>query len=586
MRRLDGEHEQMAAALHDGLEDTATTAETLQPAGCPEPVITAVHAPNKHPGEPLEQAMAQAAATQIGSRCSTRPPRSLYAASTRAASNSSITPPPQPLGPPMGADRINDGTDANTEAVEEEPAADRRPPPPPDRPGTDGYPSRADSRNGAAAANESTPVTDEAREEKPDTAQASQETSREQDLTAGEDRSKTPGTSGESSSKDDGVSDQRYETGRGEADTGGTPEREQRPEEPGGREQRLDGQAAPHDSTATAGTDKQPVSPSVAQRIEEKGTVEKSAAEASESANEADTSGVGVGDRPNSAPREAKDALADTQQPPHDSPDAPGDAAGDDTRKPAHPADDIAEVATKTAEIQGQPGSADKPQPDPPDQDSPGADARPDGKQDTDQASNDSTRIMDYSEGTPEAGKTTANTDDAYSDGTETPIRRIEPLDEAHLRAADDSPGEPTSTADEKQGPGSELSVEDEPSSEGAEAAWITGGPDIAGDLPTGAELVKMENDKQSRAERARRKIYESGDEVLDDVGKVVNRVDQIFERPPTGHPETRTGPEVIPAPHEGISAGDAATALIAAGVVVGEIFRRGREKLKQRKGV
>ncbi|MFB9834959.1 hypothetical protein [Actinoallomurus acaciae] len=233
----------------------------------------------------------------------------------------------------MGVDHTDGGSDASIEAVEEEPAADRRPPPPPDRPGTDGYPSRADSRNGAAAANEGTPTTDEVREEEPDTEES------------------------------------------GDA---------------GGREQRLDGRAAPHDSTATAGTDE----------------------------------------------------------------------------------------------------------------------------------------------------------------------------------------------------PGSELSVEGEPSSEGAEAAWITGGPDIGGDLPTGAELVKMEDDKQSRAERARRKIYESGDEVLDDVGKVVNRVDQIFERPPTGHPETRTGPEVIPAPHEGVSAGDAATALIAAGVVLGEIFRRGRETLRQRKGV
>lgn len=49
-----------------------------------------------------------------------------------------------------------DRTSESTEAVEEEPAPDRRPPP--DRPGAEGQPSRADSRSGAANANESTDV--------------------------------------------------------------------------------------------------------------------------------------------------------------------------------------------------------------------------------------------------------------------------------------------------------------------------------------------------------------------------------------------------------------------------------------------
>lgn len=65
MRRLHREHEQMAAVLHDVLEDTPTTTEDLRAAGCPEPVITAVLALTKHPGEPLDQAMARAAADPI-----------------------------------------------------------------------------------------------------------------------------------------------------------------------------------------------------------------------------------------------------------------------------------------------------------------------------------------------------------------------------------------------------------------------------------------------------------------------------------------------------------------------------------------
>jgi (p)ppGpp synthase/HD superfamily hydrolase len=65
MHRLDGEHEQMAAILHDVLEDTSTTVEDLRAVGCPEPVIAAVRALTKHPGEPLEDSMARAAANPI-----------------------------------------------------------------------------------------------------------------------------------------------------------------------------------------------------------------------------------------------------------------------------------------------------------------------------------------------------------------------------------------------------------------------------------------------------------------------------------------------------------------------------------------
>jgi (p)ppGpp synthase/HD superfamily hydrolase len=65
MHRLGGEHEQMAAILHDVLQDTPTTAEDLRTVGCPEPVIAAVRALTKHPGEPLEDSMARAAANPI-----------------------------------------------------------------------------------------------------------------------------------------------------------------------------------------------------------------------------------------------------------------------------------------------------------------------------------------------------------------------------------------------------------------------------------------------------------------------------------------------------------------------------------------
>ena len=65
MRRVHGEYEQMAAALHDVLEDTPTTVADLRAAGCPEPVIAAVVALTKQPGERLAHAMARAAADPI-----------------------------------------------------------------------------------------------------------------------------------------------------------------------------------------------------------------------------------------------------------------------------------------------------------------------------------------------------------------------------------------------------------------------------------------------------------------------------------------------------------------------------------------
>jgi TusA-related sulfurtransferase len=50
---------------NDVLEDTATAAEDLRAAGCPQPVITAVRALTKQPGEPLEQATTRAVADPI-----------------------------------------------------------------------------------------------------------------------------------------------------------------------------------------------------------------------------------------------------------------------------------------------------------------------------------------------------------------------------------------------------------------------------------------------------------------------------------------------------------------------------------------
>jgi hypothetical protein len=65
MSRVCGEHEQIAAVLHDVLEDTPTTEDDLRAAGCPEPAIAAVRALTRQPAEPANGSMARTAANPI-----------------------------------------------------------------------------------------------------------------------------------------------------------------------------------------------------------------------------------------------------------------------------------------------------------------------------------------------------------------------------------------------------------------------------------------------------------------------------------------------------------------------------------------
>jgi (p)ppGpp synthase/HD superfamily hydrolase len=65
MGALRGEHERMAAVLHDVIEDTSVTLEDLSAAGCPEEVLAAVAAVSKRPGEDQETYLARVAANPI-----------------------------------------------------------------------------------------------------------------------------------------------------------------------------------------------------------------------------------------------------------------------------------------------------------------------------------------------------------------------------------------------------------------------------------------------------------------------------------------------------------------------------------------
>ena len=65
MLRVDGEHEQMAAVLHDVVEDTSITIDDLAREGFPSEVLRAIAALTKLPGETRLEAAARAAADPV-----------------------------------------------------------------------------------------------------------------------------------------------------------------------------------------------------------------------------------------------------------------------------------------------------------------------------------------------------------------------------------------------------------------------------------------------------------------------------------------------------------------------------------------
>lgn len=65
MASVEGEHAQMAAVLHDVVEDTPVTADDLLAHGCPAEVVDAVVALSHLPGEPQEDYLRRVAGNPL-----------------------------------------------------------------------------------------------------------------------------------------------------------------------------------------------------------------------------------------------------------------------------------------------------------------------------------------------------------------------------------------------------------------------------------------------------------------------------------------------------------------------------------------
>jgi hypothetical protein len=106
---------------------------------------------------------------------------------------------------------------------------------------------------------------------------------------------------------------------------------------------------------------------------------------------------------------------------------------------------------------------------------------------------------------------------------------------------------------------------------------------------PTGEQLIEADDNKASRAERARKEFLskENLSDAFDATNDWAKTGQDLFSRPPAGqHVEVPTQEPVISViPHQGIDPGSVATAGLALGILGAEFLRRGRSKMEQRRG-
>lgn len=103
---------------------------------------------------------------------------------------------------------------------------------------------------------------------------------------------------------------------------------------------------------------------------------------------------------------------------------------------------------------------------------------------------------------------------------------------------------------------------------------------------PTGEQLLHLDNDKASRAERVRLEGYRSADDILN-VTRTWSELghDLLAKPPPTGHTEANTRPEISPVPYEGLNPSDTASALLVFSALTAEAIGKGVKHWHGRKG-
>jgi hypothetical protein len=530
----------------------------------------------------------------------------------------------------VAVDRASTGTDDGVETVDKQQTAEA-PPPPPDRPGAEGTPSRADSRAAAAAPVDNSPQQPRDKEQGPTT----------------EDKSNTFAASEQSEldGQQSGTSDAPSETDNEALDITGSnspADRDVQDETPADipdadRQQTYDGETPLRDEAGTAGTeggntDRQLV-PGESPQVDDS-TVDKAPEPANAPAETADQRAAdeGIGTDPADVPVEsAEEQRAQDLQPQADRPQteespSPTDngASPTATEQPDNTPDtestdqtsaqtpdawqapeSAAEAPDDSTDAAVPPDSAEKHAddasgiPEPPETaedrtqiaDEPPQRDRLDGASPSGEVvSDDTTETGEPAERADDPGQP-AETDEAAPDNEVAPVGDTDTPDQ-EATADDARPDEEHDTQAADAALQELLFRHSTEASEDRELLFeysegetpVSGFLERTADRPTGEELVKMESDKKSRFERARKRGYERSEDVIDAVDKGADTVQKVLARPsPTGHPETVTHPEITPAPHEGISAGNAATAILVLGLMFGEGIRWSHGRMKQR---
>jgi len=121
--------------------------------------------------------------------------------------------------------------------------------------------------------------------------------------------------------------------------------------------------------------------------------------------------------------------------------------------------------------------------------------------------------------------------------------------------------------------------------SNAADGIWIEGLPGEAPDRV--GNVLASPDEQKSRAENLRNKFYENADGIFDAAEKTTNRIDQIFQRPPThtivSVPESAH--HMPESAHEAADVGHLAVAGLMLGVLAFEASRRIRDRIGQGRG-
>ncbi|MEV5710272.1 hypothetical protein [Actinoallomurus sp. NPDC052274] len=521
----------------------------------------------------------------------------------------------------MGIDHTTAGSDNNSETVEHKSAADNRPPPPPDKPGSDGYPSRADSRAGAAAANNTDqPTTADKREQQNSgSTDASAESPKGENSEAAEKDTPAgtqPNEAAESPTKDTdatpwaGSGTRSERTGEGSAQQ--PDEATESANETGRTETSPNSRATTTETAASA--DRSSAAGEVGQQDEKKGTTDRPAAENDSQAKpDADAAGSPEVSRTSASdattPQESSSASAADGLPPEASPGMRPEAAPDESRNEPGRSTDTAvptvdEAGTSTGErvTATNEGTLHK--------QSEAAESAP-------QADGDAPFAPDNQRLDHTTSKTDAATGAQKDEGpvtTDQPHELAESVGSAdgsepagsstehapEIRAAQSSEGD---SGDEAGTPDEEpeqaaspwkydIRVQDVPLEaylnrpDGRDGSPDERDPLLTEDplqgekpeeLPTGEELRDMDSDKLSRFDRIRKSALKNAGDILDKSKEYANLGHDVLGRPPTGsHAQVRgLQPEVANAPHDGASVGDLITGVMVAGLLLGEGGRR-----------